>query len=154
MTLIYTKTFRKAKLFHIAYYFVSTIVFFPCASSCKLLVLMFNPQRKNKLSHTYMEERSFQLHLQKMQRIEKSPSPIAPHSDEDPQRKYCEQISLSKLDIKSRKSSDIYIENHRLLMGLMEADRQTDLKAAELQPPMPPTRTTITSIFGGILSRR
>lgn len=35
----------------------------------KLYCHMFNPQRKVKMAEIYMEERAFQLHLQKMKEI-------------------------------------------------------------------------------------
>lgn len=37
---------------------------------------MFNPQRKVKMAEIYMEERAFQLHLQKMKEIQRTNSPI------------------------------------------------------------------------------
>lgn len=36
---------------------------------------MFNPQRKSKPSDIFMEEKTFQMHLDKIKYIRKSPSP-------------------------------------------------------------------------------
>jgi len=38
---------------------------------------MFNPQRKSKPADIFMEEKSFQLHLNKVKYIRHSPSPTS-----------------------------------------------------------------------------
>lgn len=48
---------------------------------------MFNPQRKVKMAEIYMEERAFQLHLQKMKEIQRANSPIGVTSGEETQRR-------------------------------------------------------------------
>jgi hypothetical protein len=88
---------------------------------------MFNPQRKSKLADIYMEERTFQLHLEKLGSIRRSASPRDLRLEEErSQRRYLSRLQMSKKEVQGRLKGDVDRQNHKLLGKLTETDRRHD----------------------------
>lgn len=68
---------------------------------------MFNPQRRNKIADIYMEQQSFQIHLEKMNRIRSSHSPLNTREEDKRQQQYLKRIHMSRQEVKERLNGDL-----------------------------------------------
>ena len=69
---------------------------------------MFNPQRKSKVADIFMEERTFQIHLDKVKAIRHSASLGKQRlRDEQQQLHYLDKIHLSKQEVQNRLKKDL-----------------------------------------------